>query len=76
MNEESGKARETRCGFAALVARRTPASRRCQSAVGAKCPIVSRQGADDPRAGAGIAICGDAQIVLVDTAGIFAPNAG
>ncbi|MFY9629227.1 MAG: GTPase Era [Methylocystis sp.] len=75
MNEESGKARETRCGFAALVgAPNAGKSTLLNQLVGAKVSIVSRKAQTTRALVRGIAICGDAQIVLVDTPGIFAPK--
>jgi len=66
---------ETRCGFAALVgAPNAGKSTLLNQLVGAKVSIVSRKAQTTRAQVRGIAIHGAAQIVLVDTPGIFAPK--
>jgi GTP-binding protein Era len=66
---------ETRCGFAALVgAPNAGKSTLLNQLVGAKVSIVSRKAQTTRALVRGIAIEGAAQIVLVDTPGIFAPK--
>ena len=67
--------RQTRCGFAALVgAPNAGKSTLLNQLVGAKVSIVSRKAQTTRALVRGIAIAGDAQIVLVDTPGIFQPK--
>ncbi len=73
MTEEAGEA--TRCGFAALVgAPNAGKSTLVNQLVGAKVSIVSRKAQTTRALVRGIAVLGPAQIVLVDTPGIFAPK--
>jgi GTP-binding protein Era len=66
---------ETRCGFAALVgAPNAGKSTLLNQLVGAKVSIVSRKAQTTRALVRGIALSGAAQIVLVDTPGIFAPK--
>jgi GTP-binding protein Era len=66
---------ETRCGFVALVgAPNAGKSTLLNQLVGAKVSIVSRKAQTTRALVRGIAICGEAQIILVDTPGIFAPK--
>ena len=66
---------ETRCGFAALVgAPNAGKSTLLNQLVGAKVSIVSRKAQTTRALVRGIAIDGPAQIVLVDTPGIFKPR--
>ncbi len=66
---------ETRCGFVALVgAPNAGKSTLLNQLVGAKVSIVSRKAQTTRAQVRGIALEGDAQIVLVDTPGIFAPK--
>ncbi len=78
MSESDGRSNEpqaTRCGFAALVgAPNAGKSTLVNHLVGAKVSIVSRKAQTTRAQLRGIAIEGDAQIVLVDTPGIFAPK--
>ncbi len=75
MNQGSRQGNETRCGFAALVgAPNAGKSTLLNRLVGAKVSIVSRKAQTTRALVRGIAITGDAQIVLVDTPGIFAPK--
>jgi GTP-binding protein Era len=65
----------TRCGFAALIgAPNAGKSTLINRLVGAKVSIVSRKVQTTRMLVRGIVIEGDAQIVLVDTPGIFAPR--
>jgi len=66
---------ETRCGFAALVgAPNAGKSTLLNQLVGAKVSIVSRKAQTTRALVRGVAIDGPAQIVLVDTPGIFKPK--
>jgi GTP-binding protein Era len=66
---------ETRCGFVALVgAPNAGKSTLLNQLVGAKVSIVSRKAQTTRALVRGIAIAGEAQIILVDTPGIFAPK--
>lgn len=72
---EAKQGGETRCGFAALVgAPNAGKSTLLNQLVGAKVSIVSRKAQTTRALVRGIAIDGDAQIVLVDTPGIFKPK--
>jgi GTPase len=66
---------ETRCGFAALVgAPNAGKSTLLNQLVGAKVSIVSRKAQTTRALVRGIAVDGPAQIILVDTPGIFRPK--
>lgn len=66
--------RETRCGFVALIgAPNAGKSTLMNTLVGAKVSIVSRKVQTTRALVRGIAIEGDAQIIFVDTPGIFRP---
>ncbi|MBY6241877.1 GTPase Era [Methylosinus sp. Sm6] len=66
---------ETCCGFVALVgAPNAGKSTLLNQLVGAKVSIVSRKAQTTRALVRGIAISGEAQIILVDTPGIFAPK--
>lgn len=66
---------ETRCGFVALVgAPNAGKSTLLNQLVGAKVSIVSRKAQTTRALVRGIALAGSAQIILVDTPGIFAPK--
>ncbi|MCX7900115.1 MAG: GTPase Era, partial [Methylocystis sp.] len=66
---------KTSCGFAALIgAPNAGKSTLLNQLVGAKVSIVSRKAQTTRALVRGIAIEGDAQIVLIDTPGIFAPK--
>ena len=72
---EATQGGETRCGFAALVgAPNAGKSTLLNQLVGAKVSIVSRKAQTTRALVRGIAIDGSAQIVLVDTPGIFKPK--
>ena len=74
MNDEA-TTEQQRCGFAALVgAPNAGKSTLLNQLVGAKVAIVSRKAQTTRALVRGIAIDGDAQIVLVDTPGIFKPK--
>jgi GTP-binding protein Era len=75
LNETDIQPEETRCGFAALVgAPNAGKSTLLNRLVGAKVSIVSRKAQTTRALVRGIAIDGPAQIVLVDTPGIFKPK--
>ncbi len=75
MSEETEHDYPTRCGFVALVgAPNAGKSTLLNQLVGAKVSIVSRKAQTTRALVRGIAISGNAQIVLVDTPGIFAPK--
>ena len=65
----------TRCGFVALIgAPNAGKSTLINQAVGTKVSIVSRKVQTTRALVRGIALCGPAQIIFVDTPGIFAPK--
>jgi GTP-binding protein Era len=69
------KREDTRCGFAALVgAPNAGKSTLLNQLVGAKVSIVSRKAQTTRSLVRGIALAGPAQIILVDTPGIFEPK--
>ena len=75
MSDDELTTRERRCGFAALIgAPNAGKSTLLNQLVGAKVSIVSRKAQTTRAQVRGIFIEGDAQIVLVDTPGIFAPK--
>lgn len=75
MSDDQTTEQETRCGFAALVgAPNAGKSTLLNQLVGAKVSIVSRKAQTTRALVRGIAIDGPAQIVLVDTPGIFKPK--
>jgi GTPase len=66
---------ETRCGFVALIgAPNAGKSTLINALVGSKVSIVSRKVQTTRALVRGIAMAGDAQLVLLDTPGIFAPR--
>jgi GTP-binding protein Era len=75
VSEQDVTEQETRCGFAALVgAPNAGKSTLLNQLVGAKVSIVSRKAQTTRALVRGIAIEGTAQIILVDTPGIFSPK--
>jgi GTPase len=75
VSDSDATEQETRCGFAALVgAPNAGKSTLLNQLVGAKVSIVSRKAQTTRALVRGIAIDGPAQIVLVDTPGIFKPK--
>lgn len=74
-HDETQMEEETRCGFAALVgAPNAGKSTLLNQLVGAKVSIVSRKAQTTRALVRGIAVDGPAQIILVDTPGIFKPK--
>ena len=73
---ETGTPREhTRCGFAALIgAPNSGKSTLTNALVGAKVSIVTHKAQTTRGPVRGIALIGDAQVILVDTPGIFQPK--
>jgi GTP-binding protein Era len=75
VNNKHNETSPTRCGFAALVgAPNAGKSTLLNQLVGAKVSIVSRKAQTTRAMVRGIAIEGEAQIILVDTPGIFKPK--
>jgi GTPase len=75
MNQAPETAGDTKCGFAALIgAPNAGKSTLLNRLVGAKVSIVTRKAQTTRALVRGIVITGPAQIVLVDTPGIFAPK--
>jgi GTP-binding protein Era len=74
-HEDQAAPAQTRCGFVALVgAPNAGKSTLLNQLVGAKVSIVSRKAQTTRALVRGIALEGEAQLILVDTPGIFAPK--
>jgi GTP-binding protein Era len=75
MSEEGASAKDTHCGFAAVIgAPNAGKSTLVNALVGAKVSIVTHKAQTTRARVRGIAIAGKSQIVLVDTPGIFRPK--
>ena len=75
MTDETSETPATRCGFVALIgAPNAGKSTLINRAVGTKVSIVSRKVQTTRALVRGIALEGQAQIIFVDTPGIFAPK--
>jgi len=75
MSDEGASAKDTHCGFAAVIgAPNAGKSTLVNALVGAKVSIVTHKAQTTRARVRGIAIAGKSQIVLVDTPGIFRPK--
>jgi len=75
MSDEGASAKDTHCGFAAVIgAPNAGKSTLVNALVGAKVSIVTHKAQTTRARMRGIAIAGKSQIVLVDTPGIFRPK--
>ena len=75
MSEKEASAKDTHCGFAAVIgAPNAGKSTLVNALVGAKVSIVTHKAQTTRARMRGIAIAGKSQIVLVDTPGIFRPK--
>ena len=75
MSEKGASAKDTHCGFAAVIgAPNAGKSTLVNALVGAKVSIVTHKAQTTRARMRGIAIAGKSQIVLVDTPGIFRPK--